>query len=105
MEYPECTLKNENRELIFFVTMIVLAIGKHPLENGSKNLFYKTITEKKFPLNSEARRDKAKMMGERVFKVTVNLLFLGVLYKIMSGDDCDFFDVRVGGSIEHPLYY
>lgn len=105
MEYPECTLKNENRELVFFVTMIVLAIGKHPLENSSKNLFIKIITEKRFPLNSEARRSKAQMMGERVFKVTVNIMFLGVLYKIMSGEDCDFFDTRVGGRMDHPLYF
>jgi hypothetical protein len=83
----------------------MLAIGKHPLENSSRNLFIKIITEKKFPLNSEARKNKAQMMGERVFKVTVNVLFLGFLFKIMSGDDCNFFDVRVGGRMDHPLYF
>jgi hypothetical protein len=85
--------------------MNIVAIGKYPLENYSKILFIKIITERKFPLNSKARKDKAEMMGGRVFKVTVNLLFLGFLFKIMSGDDCDFFDIRVGGSIEHPLYF
>ena len=58
-EYPECTVKNENREFIFFVTIIIVAIGKYPLENYSKNLFIKIITERKFPLNSEARKEKA----------------------------------------------
>ena len=45
------------------------------------------------------------MMGERVFKITVNLLFLIFLFKIMSGEDCEFFDRRVGGRMDHPLYF
>ncbi len=85
--------------------MIILAIGKNPLENSSRNYFMRVITEKRFPLNSELRRSKAQMMGERVFKITVNLLFLVILFKIMSGDDCEFFDVRIGGRVEHPLYF
>jgi hypothetical protein len=34
-EFPECTIKNENRELIFFATMIILAIVKKPIEDSS----------------------------------------------------------------------
>jgi hypothetical protein len=52
-------MKNENRELIFFSTMIILAIFKHPLELSSKKFFHKIIPEKKFPLGSQMRDEKA----------------------------------------------
>ncbi len=65
----------------------------------------KSIPEKKFPVGSEARSAKAQMLGERIFKITMNIICVGIMYKIMSGDDCNFFDVRVGGRTEHPLYF
>lgn len=37
--FPDCTMTNKNRELIFFTTMIVLAILQHPIEKISKNYF------------------------------------------------------------------
>jgi hypothetical protein len=53
MEYPECTMTNPNRNLIFLVTMIVLSIGQHPLEKFGKSVFMKVISIRKFPLGSE----------------------------------------------------
>jgi len=45
------------------------------------------------------------MLGERIFKVVVNVFCVVSLYSIMSRDDCDFLDKRVGGPVERPLYY
>jgi len=45
------------------------------------------------------------MLGERIFKVTMNVIHITLLYKIMRGEDCNFLDVRVGGRTEHPLYF
>ena len=56
-------------------------------------------------MGSDLRESKSKMLGERIFKISVNLVFLGCLYKIMLGDDCTFFDVRLGGKTSHPLYF
>lgn len=44
-------------------------------------------------------------MGERIFKIIMNVFCVSVLYRILSSDDCDFLDVRVGGRIEKPLYF
>lgn len=65
----------------------------------------KIIPERKFPHGSETREAKAQMLGERIFKVTMNIFCVTILYRIMIGDDCDFLDVRVGGRIERPLYF
>ena len=45
------------------------------------------------------------MLGERCFRFINYFGCSVVLYKIMSGDDCDFLDVRIGGRSEHPFYY
>jgi len=58
-EFPECTVKNENREYIFFATMISLAIFKHPLEHSASKIFEGIIPEQKFPVGSKMRDEKA----------------------------------------------
>ena len=45
------------------------------------------------------------MLGERLFKIILNIFCICILYKVMSGDDCDFLDVRVGGRVSRPLYF
>lgn len=45
------------------------------------------------------------MLGERIFKVSMNVLCVALIYKIMLGEDCDFLDTRIGGSSSHPLYF
>jgi ceramide synthetase len=45
------------------------------------------------------------MLGERTFKIVMNVLCVYSLYQIMLADDCDFLDTRVGGHTEHPLYF
>jgi hypothetical protein len=104
-EFPECTFKNEYREIIFFSTMIILAIGQHPLESVSKKFFLKIIPLAKFPIGSEGRESKAHMMGERIFKILMNIICVSALYKILTGEDCDFLDIRIGGRVEKPLYF
>jgi hypothetical protein len=85
--------------------MFIFAIGQRPLESVSKKIFLKIIPVAKFPIGSDARETKAKMMGERVFKILMNVFCVTVLYKILAGDDCDFLNVYAGGRIENPLFF
>jgi hypothetical protein len=105
IEYPQCTMTNENRNVIFFTTMIVLSLVQHPLETFGKSFFKNIIPEKKFPLGSLERDAKAQMLGERVFKITMNIFCVTSLYHIMLREDCDFLDTRIGGRSERPLYF
>lgn len=98
-------MKNENRELIIALTFIGLMVVQRPIELTFKAVFMRVIPQTKFPRGSDLRESKAKMLGERIFKITINLLCVGLLYRIMLGDDCNFLDVRLGGHTEHPLYF
>lgn len=46
-----------------------------------------------------------EMLGERIFRVIVNIFCVVTLVAIMRRDDCDFMDVRVGGKTEHPYFF
>jgi hypothetical protein len=104
-ERPECTAKNPNRELIMGITMIALFMLKERIEGVSTKFFDRNLPEGKFPPGSDARKSKANMLGERIFKWIISLFCISSLYKIMLQEDCDFLDVRVGGRISRPLYY
>jgi hypothetical protein len=82
-ERPECTSTNPNRELIFCITMIILFAMKERVEHWSTNFFMSWLPEKKFPLESDARKSKAAMLGERIFKMMISVFCIGSLYKIM----------------------
>lgn len=104
-EFPTCAASNENRVLIFIATFLVLMLVKRRTETASQNLFNKTLPEGKFPVDSEGRRQKAEMLGERVFKLLANTFCVVSLIYIMRRDDCDFMDVRVGGRTPRALFY
>jgi hypothetical protein len=59
VEYPQCTMTNENRNLIFVITMGLLSLVQHPLEKIGKSYFIKIIPLKKFPIGSKERETKA----------------------------------------------
>lgn len=67
--------------------------------------FMRIIPENKFPHGSALRKGKAQMLGERVFKITINVLCVSSLYYILLGGDSNFLDVRLGGSTLRPLYF
>jgi hypothetical protein len=104
-EYPECTQPNPNRWAICIPTIIMLLIVKSPLEHFSTEVFQRVLPDKKFPQGSELRATKAQMLGERVFKLVINVTVVAVLYKILLQEDCNFLHVYLGGSVEEPLYY
>ena len=45
------------------------------------------------------------MLGERIFKLIVNIFCVCFLFKIMKQEDCDFMDTRIGGNKEKSLYF
>jgi len=45
------------------------------------------------------------MLGERVFKIIMNIICVVLLYSILLGPDCDFLDTWIGGRTKHPLYF
>jgi uncharacterized membrane protein YqhA len=63
----------------------------------SSAFFLSCLPEKKFPKESSLRKSKSEMLGERVFKLIINIFCVAFLAVVMSREDCDFMDVRVGG--------
>lgn len=107
-EAPHCFTglqPNPNRELITMATILFLVLTKSPIEQMARQLFEKHfLPPAKFPLNSDLRESKGRLLGERVYKVIVNGMSVAALYSIMLREDCDFLDTRMGGRIEHPMY-
>jgi hypothetical protein len=100
LEKPECTQPNPDRHLMFALTIAILFLLKDRIELTSAKFFDASpiVPYKKFPQGSETRKSKAHMLGERVFKLIVNVFCVGSLLKIMMQPDCDFMDSRVGGN-------
>lgn len=61
----------------------MLIIVKSPLERFSTEIFQRVLPTKKFPIGSELRNSKAQMLGERVFKLVINVTVVALLYKIL----------------------
>lgn len=87
------------------MTVAILGVVQSPIETVATSAFKRILPTRKFPLNSDLRQSKAQLLGERVFKVTMSSLLTGLLFVILAGEDCDFFDVRLGGKTERPLYF
>lgn len=105
-QYPHCTMSNPNRYKILIGTMLTMILTQIPTERFFKSLFYnKILRTDKFPLGSELRINKAKMLGERVFRLINYLLCTSFLMYTLNREDCDFLDVRIGGTVDYPLYY
>lgn len=45
------------------------------------------------------------MLGERIFKLVVNVTCVALLYKILLQEDCDFLHTFIGGTTNNILYY
>lgn len=97
-EFPHCTATNPLKLQISLATVGALALFKYPIERGARALFQRSLPKGKFPQGSTLRESKAEMLGERVFKLIINVVCVVSLLKIMTGDDCDFMDVRIGGT-------
>lgn len=82
-EYPECTIPNPNRWAIFIPTIIALVLFKSPIERTATRVFNRILPLKKFPADSEIRTSKAHMLGERIFRLFINIACVGLLYKIL----------------------
>lgn len=66
----------------------------------------KIIPTTKFPIGSDNRAQKAQMLGDRIFKLVINVTCVALLYKILLQEDCDFLSVWLGGKAEKaPLYF
>jgi hypothetical protein len=104
-EYPACTRPNENTFAISFATILVLLLLKSPVEKISTQVFLRVIPEKKFPLGTVGRQQKAEMLGERIFKLIHNVFCVVALFLILSRPDCDFHDVRIGGDSPRAMYF
>lgn len=61
----------------------MLIIVKDPLERFSTEIFQRVLPTKKFPIGSEIRNSKAQMLGERIFKLIINVIVVAWLYKIV----------------------
>jgi hypothetical protein len=76
-------MTNPNRWAIFFPTIITIMFVKGPLERFSNEIFMKIIPDRKFPIGSDGRAKKSEMLGERIFRLIINVTFVALLYKIL----------------------
>jgi hypothetical protein len=92
-------MSNPNRLYIFVASMAGFIITQVPIERFFQKQFdaYLIPTDK-FPLCSPGRTSKAKMLGERVYRLMIYLFLTAALFYILLGEDCDFLDVRLFGN-------
>lgn len=103
--YPDCTTSNPNRIKIFCGTIFGLICTQIPIERFFKGLFMRVLRTDKFPLGSDLRESKSKMLGERVFRFINYSFCTTFLLVTLRSEGCDFLDWRIGGSNDRPLYY
>ena len=104
-KHPECTTSNPNRLKIFLGTIIGLLLTQIPIERFFKDLFVRVLRTDKFPLGSDIRQSKSKMLGERVFRLINYSFCTSFLLFTLRGEDCNFLDWRIGGNNDAPHYY
>lgn len=75
------------------------------METTATDIFMRSIPQTKFPIGSDIRRTKAEMLGERIFRIVVNVTSVALLYKILLQEDCDFLHIFLGGTTDAPMYY
>ncbi len=51
-ERPECTGSNSNKEIVFFITLVILFATKERIESKAQSIFEKCLPEGKFPIGS-----------------------------------------------------
>lgn len=66
-------------------------------------MYMKQLSYEKFPKDSKARRDKATMLSERVYKVTIYSITTGMLIWILR--DAKWLHVYLGGFTYTPSYF
>jgi hypothetical protein len=98
-------MPNSNKWAIFFPTILMLVITKYPIEHFSTEIFMRVLSNSKFPPESELRKSKAEMLGERIYKLIINVTVVALLYKILLQEDCNFLHTYLGGDKDEPLYY
>jgi len=96
---------NPNTLAISVTTVLVLIFTKRPIESTSCQIFTWILPHKKFPPESEGRRQKADMLGERIFRFIIYVASISLLYKILLQEDCSFLSIYLGGSATDPKYY
>ena len=103
--FPQCMEPNPNTLAIACPTVLMLLLVKRPIERYSYEIFLSIVPEKKFPLESDSRRQKAEMLGERTFRFIIYVGSVCLLYKILLQEDCYFLSTYIGGTTENPVYY
>jgi hypothetical protein len=76
-------MSNPNRWAIALPTILACIITKRPIENTATEIFNKIIPTNKFPLDSDLRKSKVEMLGERIFRLVINVTCVALLYKIL----------------------
>jgi hypothetical protein len=75
----------------------MLVITRYPIEHFSTEIFMRALSTTKFPQESDLRKSKAEMLGERIYKLIINVTVVALLYKILLQEDCNFLHTYLGG--------
>ena len=110
MSHPDCTMSNPNKWVILVATFVGMIVTQVPIETFFKEFFLAPergiLNTKKFPAGTKTRADKAKMMGERSYRLVIYLGCTVALFLILSQEGCGYLDRRMPfGTVERPLYY
>lgn len=83
--------------------MVILAITQYPIEKLFEGVFYNILPLKKYPMGSEFRKNKAKLLGERIYRLTIYSGFTVGLYVILKNSD--MLNWRLLGLHNDPDYF
>jgi hypothetical protein len=84
VNYPACYTTNPNRLFIFLATTTALILTQVPCERFFKSIYMERLQTVKFPIGSEIRNSKAKMLGERSYRFVNYSLYSYFLFGILS---------------------
>eukprot|EP00347_Sterkiella_histriomuscorum_P014717 403359821 len=95
--YPYCMESNPQFIQIVLITFAVLLLIQTPIEKGSQSVFMQILPKRKFPLQSDLRFQKSKLLAERMHKFTVYTFTISILYWILY--QSQYLHVYLGGKV------
>lgn len=91
--------------LIIFLTIAGLILTRTPSEVLFTKYFDKNLNTSKFPVGSKERKQKAVLLGERIYKIILTFTYMTILFMILKQDGYEFLDIFIGGPIRNPQYF
>lgn len=76
-------------------TLVILSIVQTIIHKVSAAFFLKSLPEKRYPVGSREREEKATMLSERAYKLIIYITTTSLLFVILKNGT--FLHVYIGG--------